>query len=216
MGVKLFQGIRLKLEMTFLTCVLCNSHGQACCLAAFASHRRSGGSPVATGGFGGLRPPNKGPSPLNWNMKHYKLVEFLSHLNVKLPCTNVKPLRTNYWRLDDFLVMVLSGGLWLLLLYLLFITWACLGRVAESEVKFPTPTPRKNLRLLVTPTPQPCFGLAGYTCTIRERTQLASRTETGSMASIDLCLMVLTNSTSAFVVDNTCLHKTTVCTADRF
>jgi len=38
-------------------------------------------------------------------MKHYKLVEFLSNLNVKPPCTNVKPPRTNvkpplttFWR----------------------------------------------------------------------------------------------------------------------
>jgi len=45
--------------------------------------------------FGGLIPPNKAPSPLNWNMKHYKLVEFLSNLNVKPPGTNVKPPRTN-------------------------------------------------------------------------------------------------------------------------
>jgi len=43
-------------------------------------------------GFGGLSPPNKAPSPPPvWNMKHYKLVEFLSNLNVKPPCTNVKP-----------------------------------------------------------------------------------------------------------------------------
>jgi len=37
-------------------------------------------------------------------MKHYKLVEFLSSLNVKPPCTNAKPSRTNvkppYWRLS--------------------------------------------------------------------------------------------------------------------
>jgi len=30
-------------------------------------------------------------------MKHYKFVEFLSNLNVKPPCTNVKP---PYWRLS--------------------------------------------------------------------------------------------------------------------
>jgi len=29
-------------------------------------------SPVATGGFGGLTPPNKTSSPPNWNNKHYK------------------------------------------------------------------------------------------------------------------------------------------------
>ena len=42
-------------------------------------------NPVATGVFGGLSPTNKAPSPLNWNVKHYKLVEFLSNLNVKAP-----------------------------------------------------------------------------------------------------------------------------------
>ena len=48
---------------------------------AIQSHRH--------GGFGGLSLPN-------WNMKHYKLVEFLSKLNVKPPpCTNVKP---PHWR----------------------------------------------------------------------------------------------------------------------
>jgi len=39
-------------------------------------------------------------------MKHYKLVEYLSNLNVKPPCTNVKssphkrktPLLTTFWR----------------------------------------------------------------------------------------------------------------------
>jgi len=34
-------------------------------------------------------------------MKHYKLVDVLSNLNVKPTCTNVKPPR------DDFLVTVL-------------------------------------------------------------------------------------------------------------
>ena len=42
--------------------------------------------------------------PSNWNMKHYKSVEFFSKLNVKPHCTNVKPPRTNvkppYWRLS--------------------------------------------------------------------------------------------------------------------
>jgi len=33
-------------------------------------------SPVGPGGFGGLIPPNKAPSPPNWNMKHCKSVEF--------------------------------------------------------------------------------------------------------------------------------------------
>ena len=55
------------------------------------------------GGFGGLSPPNKALGPPNWNKKHYKFVEFLSNLNVKPPCMNVKLSRTNikplYWRL---------------------------------------------------------------------------------------------------------------------
>jgi len=50
------------------------------------------GSPVATGmDFVGLAPPNKAPRHPkfpNWNMKHYKSVEFLSNLNVKPSCTN--------------------------------------------------------------------------------------------------------------------------------
>ena len=54
-------------------------------------------SPVVTGGFGGLSAPNKAPSPPNWNMKQYKLVEFFSNFNVKPPCTNLKP---PYWRLS--------------------------------------------------------------------------------------------------------------------
>jgi len=37
------------------------------------------------GGFGGLSPPKTAPIPHNWNMKHYKLVEFLLNLNVKPP-----------------------------------------------------------------------------------------------------------------------------------
>ena len=38
-------------------------------------------SPVATGGVGalvGLAPPEQSSKPPNWNMKHYKSVEFLS------------------------------------------------------------------------------------------------------------------------------------------
>ena len=63
-------------------------------------------SPVATGGFDGLISPNKDPSTPNWNMKHYKLVEFLSKLNVKPPLHERKapphkgkaPLLTTFWR----------------------------------------------------------------------------------------------------------------------
>ena len=42
-------------------------------------------------GFGGHSPPKKLQAPPNWNMKHYKLVEFLSDLYVNPPFTNVKP-----------------------------------------------------------------------------------------------------------------------------
>jgi len=45
----------------------------------------------------GLSPHTKLQSPPNLNKKHYKLVEFLSNLYVKPPCTNVKP---PYWRLS--------------------------------------------------------------------------------------------------------------------
>ena len=37
------------------------------------------------GALVGLASPNIAPSPQNRNMKHYKLVEFLSNLNVKPP-----------------------------------------------------------------------------------------------------------------------------------
>jgi len=48
-------------------------------------------APSPRGRFGGLIPPNTAPSPPNWNIKHYKIVEFLINLNVKPPCTNAKP-----------------------------------------------------------------------------------------------------------------------------
>jgi len=38
----------------------------------------------------GSPPPNKAPSPPNWNLKYYKSMEFLSNFNVKPP----------YWRLS--------------------------------------------------------------------------------------------------------------------
>ena len=50
-------------------------------------------SPVATWGFGGLSPPK-----LKYSMKHYKLVEFLSNLNVNPPVRGRKPLLTTFWR----------------------------------------------------------------------------------------------------------------------
>ena len=46
------------------------------------SHRPS---PVATGGFGELSPPNKVLTPQNRNMKHYKSLEILSTFDLKSP-----------------------------------------------------------------------------------------------------------------------------------
>jgi len=40
----------------------------------------------------------------NWNTKHYKLVEFLSNLNVKPPCTNIKPP----YLIDNFLATAMG------------------------------------------------------------------------------------------------------------
>jgi len=51
------------------------------------------------GALNGLSPPNKAPSPPNWNMKQYRLREFLSPLNVKPPLHERKPpLLTPFWR----------------------------------------------------------------------------------------------------------------------
>ena len=49
----------------------------------------------------GLDPPNKAPTPPNWNMKDYKSAKFLSNLNVKPPRTKLKP------PIDDFLATAL-------------------------------------------------------------------------------------------------------------
>jgi len=55
-------------------------------------------SPGATGGgFGGLSPPNKAPSPQNWNMKHYKSVKFLSNLIVKPRLHKLEALYKETW-----------------------------------------------------------------------------------------------------------------------
>ena len=60
--------------------------------------------PSPRGGFCGLSPPDKAPSPPNWNMKHYESMEFLSIFSVKPPATNAKPPRRNakspYWKLS--------------------------------------------------------------------------------------------------------------------
>jgi len=42
-------------------------------------------TPVATGCFGGLNPPKKLQMPQNWNMKHYKSVDFLSNFRMSVP-----------------------------------------------------------------------------------------------------------------------------------
>ena len=49
----------------------------------------------STWGLLGLHPPNKAPSPPNWNMKHYKSVEFCQFLERQAPHTNANPPRKN-------------------------------------------------------------------------------------------------------------------------
>jgi len=47
---------------------------------------RTGTSPVATGSFWGLSPPQiKLHSSKNWNLKHYTSVEFLSNFRMSSP-----------------------------------------------------------------------------------------------------------------------------------
>jgi len=41
-------------------------------------------SPVTTGGFGALSPPNKAPSPSMGNVKHDKSVDFLSNFRMSI------------------------------------------------------------------------------------------------------------------------------------
>jgi len=72
--------------------------------------------PLPREGFSGLSPAKEAPSPPNWNMKHYKLVEFLSNLNAKPPLHERKapspkrkaPLLTTFWR--RFWVYFLLGN----------------------------------------------------------------------------------------------------------
>jgi len=62
--------------------------------------------PSLQGSFGGLSPPNKAPSPPNWNMKRYKPVEFLSIFRMSshpaqtqtLPQKRKAPLLKSFWR----------------------------------------------------------------------------------------------------------------------
>ena len=55
-------------------------------------------SPVATGRWlVCLAPQTKLQAPPNWNIKHYKSVEFLSNLNVK---PHLHKRKTPYWRLS--------------------------------------------------------------------------------------------------------------------
>jgi len=68
-------------------------------------------SPFATrgGALVGLAPQTKLQAPPNRILKHYKLVEFLSNLNVNPLCTNVQPpAQTWIPPIDDFLATVLS------------------------------------------------------------------------------------------------------------
>jgi len=55
-------------------------------------------SPVATGGFGGLSPPNKAPRASNWIMKHYKSMEFLSNFQCQTPLHERNPPLKTFWR----------------------------------------------------------------------------------------------------------------------
>ena len=102
--VKSFFDTRAELSRRFVRCqrpptnILCRNIWYSTWLALHRSCAAYGGllsvrspvlplvSPVATGGFGGRRPPaNKAPSPLNCNMKHYKSVEFLSNFQCQAP-----------------------------------------------------------------------------------------------------------------------------------
>jgi len=71
------------------------------CLLAFDSWYLSSYSVTSPrGGFGGLRPPKQSSKPTpNWNMKHNKLVDFLSNLNIKPPRHKRKTFHlTTFWR----------------------------------------------------------------------------------------------------------------------
>ena len=48
------------------------------------------------GAFGGLAPQTKLQAPPNWNIKHYKSVEFLSIFSVKPPRRKAKPPIENF------------------------------------------------------------------------------------------------------------------------
>jgi len=56
--------------------------------------------PSTRGSFGGLSPPNKAPSPPNWDMKHYKSVECFQILECQaIPKKRKAPRR--------------NGGIWI-------------------------------------------------------------------------------------------------------
>ena len=56
-------------------------------------------SPVATGGFWGLAPPNKLQASPNWIMKHYKSVKFLSNFRMSSPLNKrTASLLKTLWR----------------------------------------------------------------------------------------------------------------------
>jgi len=67
----------------------------------------SGAVPSPRGALVGLVPQTKLQAPTNWNMKHFKLVEFLANLNAKPPIHEHKALLSGDG-IDDFLAAVLQ------------------------------------------------------------------------------------------------------------
>ena len=93
MGVTLYSCITPIAQMSRKSCYLRATASGCWLLFSINQPRRHGG-------FGGLsHPQTKLQAPPNWNMKHYKLVEFLSNLNVKSPLNErTAPLLTTFWR----------------------------------------------------------------------------------------------------------------------
>ena len=102
-------------------------------------------SPRGGGAFGGLSPPNKTPSPPNWNTKHYKSVEILSMFRVSSPPAQTqstpaemqRPLLKTFWRRfcagcvtssTNFSKGVATKKVWELTYIMLFISQTMLGK----------------------------------------------------------------------------------------
>ena len=66
--------------------------------------------PSPQGGFGGLSCPNKGLSPPNWNVKHYKSVEVLSIFRMTSPHPQNRK-GSLYWKLSGDGCGTVSSGL---------------------------------------------------------------------------------------------------------